>query len=565
MVSNDEIIVLPEEIAIKIAAGEIIERPVNVVKELVENALDAGSDEIKIEITRGGKGLIRVSDNGKGVLPHELKKTILRFGTSKIRSLDDLTKIDTFGFRGEALAAISSISNFSIKSGRDSFDTYELSVDFGKINSFSMVAAYKGTIVTVKNIFMEVPARYRFLRSNGSETREITNLIKQFIIINSNVTFRYYVDGKKIYNYIKGDNALGRTYELLGEKNLKSIEYKDHKYTINSIISDPSIQKYKADNIIISVNRRIVKDNIILKAIKQAYSFALPHNRYPVVIFNITVEGSEIDINVHPAKHMIKWLNPNEIFHLIYNVIRNNVSLENIDLIKENDLLEAKFLPNDNKYIYKYKEVYNLPPLFNDEVYENNLLVKKDRIKVIGQLFDTVILVEKDNKIYFIDQHIAHERILFEKFLQNNILDNNVGTYLSEPILYEFDLDKIEFLEHSINEFGKIGFEFERFGRNAIKLTKVPSYLLKNEVGDIFEALINEIDEISDETLKFKIIASLSCKAAVKANEKLSNVEMEKIVNDLFKTKNPYTCPHGRKIIYELSKEALYKKFNRLQ
>jgi len=189
-------------------------------------------------------------------------------------------------------------------------------------------------------------------------------------------------------------------------------------------------------------------------------------------------------VNVHPAKHIIKWLNPNEIYQVVYNIIRNNVSFGSKDLIEESNLWETTYSPNVK---YNYKEVCNFLPFFNNDDSEDYSLAKNDTFKIIGQLFDTIILIEKDDKIYFIDQHIAHERVLFEKFLQNNDLDNNISTYLSEPILYECNLDKIEFLEHSLNEFIKIGFEFERFGRNAIKLIKVPSYILENAVADILK------------------------------------------------------------------------------
>lgn len=559
--NSEGIIILPEEITTKIAAGEIIERPANIVKELVENALDAGADEIKIEIVRGGKGLIKVSDNGRGIYPDELKKTVLRFATSKIKSLNDLTNINTYGFRGEALAAISSISNFSIKSGKLGFDTYELSVNFGKEVSYSMVTPYNGTVVSVENVFMQMPARYKFLKSNAIESKEITKLVKQFIILNDKVTFHYYSDGKKVFHYIKGFDSLKRARELLNEESLKFVEYNNESYKIKALLSDPSIQKTRADDIIIYINGRIVKDNVIFKAIMQGYSFALPHNKYPVAIFNINVPGHIIDVNVHPAKNVIKWLNPNEIFQLIYKIIRDNISGGNVDFTQKTE----QFITSEGvKEKCNYKEMYNILPLFDEEFQRNNILVENEKIKISGQLFNTIIVAERDDKVYFIDQHIAHERVLFEKFINNNILEDNLSTYLNEPILYEFDQDKIEFLEHATNRFTNLGFEYERFGKNAIKLMRIPSYLLRNGVENIFEDMVNELAEITDESLKFKIIATLSCRAAIKANERLTQFEMESLVNELFNTNNPYTCPHGRKIIYELNKDDLYKKFSRI-
>lgn len=561
--NSEEIILLSEDISTKIAAGEIIERPVNVVKELIENALDADADDITVEIIRGGKGLIRVSDNGKGIQPNDLKKSVLRFATSKISTLEDLSNINTFGFRGEALAAISSVSDFSIKSGRDGFDTYELRVNFGEIESFNMVSPYRGTIVSVENIFMQLPGRYKFLKSNASEAREITKLMKQFIILNDNVTFQYFIDGKKIFHFKKGYDTLSRAKELMGEENLKSIAYDDDTYKIKAIISDPSIQKNRADDIIIYVNGRIVKDAIILKAIMQGYAYALPHNKYPLVIIDIDVLGNFIDVNVHPAKNTVKWLSSSEIFQRVHKLISENISGGFSETLKDFDMGNDRFSISDKNY-NSYKILYNNLEMPDDLYKKEHAISIKNDFNILGQLFNTIIVVEKDNKVYFIDQHIAHERILFEKFSNGNKLENNFSSYLNEPIIFDFDDEKIDLLEKIVEEFMRLGFEYERFGKNAIKLVKVPSYLLRNDVATIFETTVNDLDGLTDETFYLKIITQLSCKAAVKANELLTAFEMENLIRDLFKTANPYTCPHGRRIIYELSKEDLYKKFNRI-
>jgi DNA mismatch repair protein MutL len=222
-----------------------------------------------------------------------------------------------------------------------------------------------------------------------------------------------------------------------------------------------------------------------------------------------------------------------------------------------------RFSISDNNY-NSYKILYNNLEMPYDLYKKEHAISIKNDFNILGQLFNTIIVVEKDNKVYFIDQHIAHERILFEKFSNGNKLENNFSSYLNEPIIFDFDDEKIDLLEKIVEEFMRLGFEYERFGKNAIKLVKVPSYLLRNDVATIFETTVNDLDGLTDETFYLKIITQLSCKAAVKANELLTAFEMENLIRDLFKTANPYTCPHGRRIIYELSKEDLYKKFNRI-
>ena len=562
--NKGNIFLLPEHVSSKIAAGEVIERPSSVVKELIENALDANSSTIKIEIFNGGKKKIVVSDDGDGICPEDLEKTVMRFATSKIRSEKDLDNILTFGFRGEALAAISTVSNFYIKSGKKQNDTYELIVDFGKVLGKNPASPYFGTIVKIEDLFKNLPARYKFLKSDAGELREITKLIKQFIIINDNVAFHYFAADERIFYFNNTSDILTRASILLDESKLKYFEDETDNVKINAVISLPEVQRNRADNIIIAINKRIVKDPMLIKAILQAYNQILPSNKYPCVAINITISPDVIDVNVHPGKSLVKWLNPQDIYKDVYDAIRKNIgNTFPVSAINDN----ITFVNSDYKAVDKF-HTYTLDQIF-DGLSENNVVAienSKDDIefKIIGQLYNTIIVIEKSEEILFIDQHIAHERILFEEYEKSGKIDASQSTILLDSIVIEMEEEEIELLLEGKDYFVNFGFDYDLFGKNAIKLLRVPVYFPKTNIEETFLDLTTDIKNEKGIELKASIIASLSCSAAVKAGELLTNLEIHKMVNRLLKCANPYTCPHGRKIIYNMTKQDLFKKFNRI-
>lgn len=562
--------VLPDDVANKIAAGEVVERPFNVVKELVENSLDAGATKIEIELIDGGLSLIKVVDNGFGIDEEDLPLTVQRFATSKITKYEDIFSINSFGFRGEALSAISSVSDFSIKSKGN-----ELRVSFGNIIGISPAAYTNGTIVTVKNLFEKVPARHKFLKSPTSENKEILKYVKHIALLNYNVSFKVINNGKVALELINNNNLLDRVKKIIGEDySFIELNY-ENKVKISGVVTTPDVQKFRKDSIFIGVNRRAVKDNLIQQAILQAYHRKLPENRYPIAVLNIEISPDQIDVNVHPAKLFIRFYNSNLLFKEIYKAVES--CLRNYDLknnskgtsdIPLEELNFAGVKEDEIKYTVDLSNIVDVVEISEEKNTKNNNFNLSYRrtlnkeFKIIGQLFDTVILVEYNDELWLIDQHIAHERVLYEKFINN--ADFVFSVYLTEPLLISIDEELVEFCIKNQAKLAKCGIDLEQFGKNVIKVNSVPSQFLNKDIEkEIKEFIKNSMESILDTDLSEPIYLNMSCKLAIKAGDKLLEEEMNDIVSNLLKCENPFTCPHGRPIVYKIKKEEIFKKFNR--
>ncbi|MEF3255827.1 MAG: DNA mismatch repair endonuclease MutL [Deferribacterales bacterium] len=557
----NEIIQLPDSIADKIAAGEVIERPYNIVKELLENSVDAYAVRITIEIEDGGLSLIKVTDNGKGILPEDLPLTIQRYATSKIRHFEDIYSIKTFGFRGEALAAISSVCDFSIASRREPFDGYILIKNFNSEPIIKPSNIPKGTIVEVKNLFSKIPVRKKFLKSSSSEFKEIIKFIKSFAAINYKIDISCTKDGIKVFESLKKDSMLERVMDIFGETACFPINYSDGNISIDAVLGRPDNQKFRKDYIIISVNNRIVKDYSITQAILQAYSRLIPENRFPLAFINIQISDDTLDVNIHPTKTTVRFMQPQQIFNVVYNSIKNslnNLKLETKDAISIDDFPIRDF--NEEQYkpvfdITNYAEINDNK--IEEPVTEYNT---SNEFTVVGQLFKTVILCEKGDELYFIDQHIAHERVLYELYTTGEKLPPSF--VLFEPILLTLELDEIEFLDKNRLILRKFGFEFELFSKDSIKITAIPSSIMQKDIENEIKKLIAELMENSNKN-NDGLALTMSCRNAVKSGDYLTKFEMEELVRNLFKTSNPYTCPHGRPIIFKITKDFIYNKFQR--
>lgn len=563
-----EIIKLPSDISNKIAAGEVVERPFNVVKELLENSIDAGADRIEIEINEDGFSLIKVVDNGKGILPDDLPNTIERYATSKIKRFEDIYSLNTYGFRGEALAAISSVSDFKIHSRREGYDGFVLIKNFGEEPIIKPSSIPKGTIVEVANLFQKIPVRKKFLKSNSTEFKEILKFVKYFAAINYNVSLKLVKDGETIFDLIKDPSMLTRIIKIFNESSILEIKNSYSNFEIEGVIGTPDNQKYRKDYIVIAINNRIIKDFGITQSILNAYSRLIPDNRYPFAFINLKISGEDVDVNVHPTKMAVKFRNTNDIFTFTYDSIKsalNTVSLSKF--VTQSEIYEEK-----REVFEKIKEpvaVYELDLsslLTTEQIKHHSNFEQKTEFetfkgfRIIGQLFKTVILCEKDDELLFIDQHIAHERVLYEKYKNQKNTIPSVGLY--EPILMDLSKDELEIFEKNIVSFKNYGFDIEPFGNNRIKISAIPSSILKKdpieEIKNIFQELI-ELKIPEDD----KIPLVMSCKNAIKAGDYLTNFEMEELVKNLFQTSNPYTCPHGRPIIFKMSKDTIFKKFQR--
>ncbi|MCX8083719.1 MAG: DNA mismatch repair endonuclease MutL [Calditerrivibrio sp.] len=563
-----EIIILPEEISNKIAAGEVVEKPYNVVKELLENAIDASADKIDIELRDGGFSLIKVTDNGIGILPDDIPKTIERFATSKIRSFEDIYNLRTYGFRGEALAAISSVSDFKISSRRNGYDGYTLIKNYGEPSEVKPSPIPHGTIVEVSNLFQKIPVRKKFLKNSNNEYKEIIKFVKQFASINYNVSITLSNDGEIVLDFSKDKKMFDRVKKVFNESNIFEVCNRYDNLRLNAVIGNPQCQKYRKDYIIIAVNKRIIKDYNIQQAVINAYNRLIPENRFPFAVLDIQISGNDVDINVHPTKSSVKFYNNNDIFLFIYDSIKNALYENALPKYTYNTL-------NDNNPKLSDISVKESHPLYEidlskqfqiEEVIQQNKREDKviekdnDNLKIIGQLFKTIILCEKDNELILIDQHIAHERVLFEKYKKSSTFIPTITLY--EPILLDLESDEVDLFKNLLDSLKKYGFNMEFFGKKSIKITTIPTYVIKKDPTEEIKNIVSELIslKIPDDD---KLPLILSCKNAIKSGDYLTTFEMEEIVRNLFQTSNPYTCPHGRPIFISISKETIFKKFQR--
>lgn len=575
--NKQEIFHLPVEVSNKIAAGEVIDRPVNIVKELFENSVDAGSKNLTLEIFDGGLSHIKVSDDGNGIHPEDLPRSVKRFATSKIKNIEDIYSITSFGFRGEALAAISSVSNFRIVSKQKNMSCYSLAIDFGDLGEVKPSNGINGTVISVDNLFENIPARRKFLKSPGAEQREIVRFVKHFAMINYMISLKIIVNGKQHLLYPAKEDMLLRAESIFNEDKLYSFSDKYESMKISGVISNPEVQKVKRDNIVISVNKRIVKDNMIVQSVIQAYKRLIPDGKFPVACISLELNPAEVDVNVHPAKLFVKFRDSGEMFSFVYDAIKHKLeSLKPTDGIQEqNDLnlnisaSPGKYENNNIHYLHSSaKPETSVHDIVNTETYEN---LENDDIysgnsedfKIMGQLFNTVIICEFDDFYFKIDQHIAHERILYEKYKNNLTVDIPTIT-LSEPVVIELDSDEHEMIKDNRAVFQSFGYDFEDFGGSSIKLGRLPVNILNKDIKSEITDILKEIDNLSgSKNIKDSAMVVMACKSAIKAGEKLSDYEMRQLVRELLKTSNPFTCPHGRPIIIRQTKEELFRKFHR--
>ncbi|TYB33489.1 MAG: DNA mismatch repair endonuclease MutL [Flexistipes sinusarabici] len=574
MLSNSsEIFQLPGDVSNKIAAGEVVERPINVVKELVENAVDASSEKITVEIAEGGLSLIKVQDDGRGIVPDDIEKSIDRFATSKITDINDVYELYSFGFRGEALAAISSVCDFSLVSKRKGYDCLELKSSFGGQPVVKPAAGTEGTVVTVKNLFGNLPARRKFLKSPNAEQREIVKFIRHFMLTNYHLSLRLIVDEKEYLFFPRNDSMIDRAAKVFKEQKLVYLTNKYENLHIEAVISTPEVQKFRRDNIVLSVNGRVIKDNMLTQSVIQAYKRLIPEGKFPLAAIRLNISPGDMDINVHPAKLFVKFLNSGEIFSFVYGSILEKLEsltpggYDSDNYTNLNETAETKIKSFQNSYNPEEQVSVSdfltaVDTSVSSDESDNMEEVYGYDFRIAGQLFNTVIICEFDDFFYMIDQHIAHERILYEKYKAESSVDT-ASVVLSEPLVIDLEEEEREILISNKKILCDFGFDFESFGGGTVKFSKLPSEILNKDVVSEIKNILEETSRLSKKGLKDSSLVVMSCKSAIKAGEKLSRYEMSHLVNKLLKTKNPFTCPHGRPIIVTQSKEELFKNFHR--
>ncbi|ERI92943.1 DNA mismatch repair protein [Clostridiales bacterium oral taxon 876 str. F0540] len=597
----------------KIAAGEVVERPYSVVKELIENSLDAGSKNITIEIQEGGQKSIKIIDDGEGIHPDDMQKAFLPHATSKINIIDDIYKINTFGFRGEALASIAAVSNVILRSRTSEFEYgKEISISGGSINYFKDAGCNIGTTIEVNDLFYNVPARLKFMKSPQRESALISDIIQRLALVNANVSFKSFSNNNRTLFTIPTSKVSDTIRAIYGKNisdNITEIEKHTDVASVYGYIGNSEISRGSRNNQSVFVNKRYVKNRLITTAVESAFKSFLTINKYPFFVVFLDIFPELIDINVHPTKSEIKFKDERFIFKLVFDSVhetlrkslKDSFSIQNSEFesfsfntepiektivqmpIDINSNLSVYEVKTDRERIYNENIYGNMPSnniTYNNTISESNLTTLKEspnlnvreakfhELTVIGQFNNTYILAQGGEELYIIDQHAAHEKIMFEKFLKKVRESQVVSQMLSLPLVLEMSGD--DFLIYLENKeiFNKTGFNIDIFGENTISIREVPIILGNIEVKNLFLSIIDNLKSMgSGETVEVKYdrIATMACKSAVKANDKLSILEMNSLISELRFIDNPFTCPHGRPTIIKITLNELEKRFKRIQ
>ncbi len=581
-------IVLLDDLTInKIAAGEVIERPANVVKELVENSIDAGADNIVIEVKNGGKTFIKITDNGKGIRQDDMAISIERHATSKIRKVEDLEKTYTMGFRGEALASISAISTLTMQSKtKDEFTGTKIVAKAGNIIESEECGMQVGTTILVENLFFNTPVRYKFLKQDATEFRYIKEWVQKVALVNPNISFRLLNDGKNIFFSNGNGNVLDIIYLMYGKEikeNLLEVNYESDNIKVTGVIGNTLISRDNRKEQIIFLNKRNIKNNVLINSADQAFKGAVGIGKYGFYILNLDMPANFYDVNVHPTKMEVRFKDEDKIYKVVYHAIKSTMLKFEFLGNNENEEHNEEYIENEYEFLTnEYSEKSSNSKSENQEQKETehniianinskNELRKREeartvKYKYIGILFRTFIIIEVENEIFLIDQHAAHERVLYEKIKENykkKVSQNSQMMLMPEVI--NLTHREMEFVKNNIEIFKNTGFDIEIFGENSVKINGIPDLEYKAKTQNIFmdildEMLTNERTSIKDVEERF--IATVACKAAVKANMDLSVPEVENLIQSLLSLNNPYTCPHGRPTTIKIDKDFIKNKLS---
>lgn len=654
-----QIALLSQETIDKIAAGEVIERPSSVVKELVENAIDAGSSAVTVEIKEGGISFIRISDNGCGIEKEQIPLAFLRHSTSKIKSVEDLFTVTSLGFRGEALSSIAAVSQVELitKTNGD-FTGSRYLIEGSKEVSLEEIGAPDGTTFIIRNLFYNTPARKKFLKSAQTEGTYIHELMQRMILSHPDVAFKFIMNNQVKLQSSGNGNIKDIIYHLYGRditKALLPIAHESELFKVSGFIGKPMISRGNRSYELYFVNGRFIRSQILSKAIEDAFKPFLMQHQYPFTVLYFEIDSSLLDVNVHPTKMELRFSNQQELYREVQSILsaalvhrdiipevpvdtpkKNEMEVPKIekvmpepfeqkrleeirkavrkdspyeikypvsrpmgtgsvssaaqekllDTIKSmppEDMMEERIqkepLPEQSKketekelakeaYVLREEETYGAKP---EGSYEQGSFLKEEEMakqKIIGQLFDTYWLVEYNDRLFIVDQHAAHEKVMYEKLKKQFEKKEFTSQAISPPIVITLSMREAETLERFKEQFTKLGFEIEHFGGAEYSICGVPGNLYRLNTKDVLIEMLDELtDGISERATADVIldkIASMSCKAAVKGSQRLSLPEMEQLMKDLMKLDNPYNCPHGRPTIIAMSKYEIEKKFKRI-
>ena len=566
----------------QIAAGEVVDDPSSILKELVENSIDAESKFIEVILSNGGISNIIVIDDGIGIPKDELANAFERFATSKIKDIDDLNNINTLGFRGEALPSIASVSEVIVKSKYDQETGNTIKFSFGKKVFAKPSDIENGTYIEVRNIFHNVPARKKFLKSESYEYKKILSLFKNFALSNPNIGFRLINNDKKIYDF-KSSSLKDRIHSIFGLKTSESIipvEFKKDEYLISGYIGNLSLVKNNRNYQYLFINGRTIKNQLVNISINNAYRNLIDRSEHPFYILSLTLPPDLVDINVHPKKKEVKFRNEMQIQHIfrksvsdaLKDIFKTIPSFKNFD--STNDVTFGT-LPFDNTFIKddsvlsisnsggnKYDQNIKNAEIRLKNTEDNNVVIDSNNI---WQIHNKYIITEITSGLIIIDQHVAHERILYELSKKSLEGDGISSQKILFPKTIKFDPEEYIHLLEIFSYLQKIGFEFREFGENTIIIEGTPSNLPSDEEENIIREILDHYAKTKNTSSTFieYMASTYACKAAIKAGDKLSQIECKELVDQLFSTEYPYYCPHGRPIIVNLTLSDLDDRFER--
>jgi DNA mismatch repair protein MutL len=596
--------ILTEDLINKIAAGEVIERPSSVVKELIENSLDSGATKINIIIKDSGKRLIKVTDNGEGMDESDARNSILRHTTSKIKTDEDLFSINTLGFRGEALASIAAISQMSITTKQQGeVEGFNIAIEGGGIISSGPIASEEGTSIEIRNIFFNTPARKKFLKTDPVELRHIVDTVIRYALINHKVSFRLDHDGHNLLNSPAVDdprNNIAAIYGVGLAKDLMKVNYESDSIKVSGYIANPLQARNDKSQQAIFVNKRWVRNDDISKAVYDAYHSLLFLSKHPVLVLNIEIDPKKIDVNVHPNKSEVKIEQKDHVYKAVFEAIKFTLQKNNLVPVLDSsdeqltfgatrkekvvDRQKYQFEPS-KQATFKVKsdlELEQIKPVKSDldvEFYstpEEDVYVAKEKVisesvkfpamKLLGQIHKTFFVAETLGGLYYIDQHAAHERVLYEKFMKQYMERGIEVQKLLQGEVLEFSPSEKLLIQDSKIELERLGFTLEGFGGNSYLIKTIPLLFGRQQpkevIYDVLTFLKDGKQKISE--TKEEIVTRMSCRAAVMAGENLTLDQMEKILKELSQTEFPYTCPHGRPSIIKIPVTDLNRMFKRI-
>jgi len=575
------ILSLPEDLRNKISAGEVIERPASVIKELLENSIDAGATEITVVVEKGGHQLIQVRDNGHGITADGLGQAFLRYTTSKISKVDDLFKIRTLGFRGEALASIASVSEINVASSVDESAGYQMDLVNGVTDAIKAAPPIGGTEITVRNLFYNTPARKKFLKSATTEFRQIVKMLRLFGLDFPEVSFQLMHNDKTILN-LTPENLEERIIALTDPS------YRDQLLPVNMIKGDYNISGFVGTlNLVrgrpgdqyLFVNRRFIKNRLLNSAVYAAYESLVKRGEYPFSLLNLVLPPDQLDVNVHPRKIEVRFTDEWRIYHVVKSAVREALAsiLATIPSFEQHVGQMVTFGkeidPNQRQeplWFTPVKQSESGADLQRAKEYVSNLADKKEEAtaiegSIMWQVHDKYIISQINSGLVIIDQHVAHERVLFEDALLAFDSTPLSAQTLLFPEILEFSTDEYSVLLDILPYLEKLGFRMKENGQNKILLEAIPSDMGWGNENSVIRDIIDHYVANREKSSSYveNLAASFACHAAVKAGDSLTIEEMQVLVNRLFATKHPYYCPHGRPIIVQLSLEELDQRFER--